>query len=523
LIDVAIYGRTSTDLQEKEHTIDSQLDALRRYALEKGYRVVREYLDEGYSGAVVKRPGLDRLRDDLASGEFALVLIHSPDRLARRVVLQYLVLEELEKAGIKPEFLNCPVDDSPEGKMLLGMQGLFAEYERAKILERTRRGKLLRAREGALVGGHAPYGYRWVKRSDERRAHLVIVEYTAAVVRRMYQLLLEERATTWGIARTLTREEVPTARGAAQWQPMMVFRVLTNPAYKGAYRYRYSDQEQLSIPVPAIIEEETWEAAQSQLEQNRHHARRNNQRHQYLLRGLVRCPRCGGSYTGYAQHGSRGYRCSRTHWTVSSTGQRCSPGAIPAEPVEEAVWEAVKEAFQNPQMLEGEYRRRLKRSGATGALDYESQRLQQALKHVGSQEDRVTEAYVAGAMDLTRYKGEMQRLSAQRRGLEEQRQRIQVQKQQEANEQQALARLGEFCSRVGQGLENMTFEERQQFLRLVVEAITVDQGRIKVEAVVPPELDGKLCNVRGELVEPHMSRRSVLRQAQDERYLGYRL
>jgi hypothetical protein len=94
----------------------------------------------------------------------------------------------------------------------------------------------------------------------------------------------------------------------------------------------------------------------------------------------VRCPRCGGSYTGYTQHGSQGYRCSRTHWTVSSTGQRCSPGAIPAGPVEEAAWEAVKEAFQNPQMLEEEYRRRLEGNGATGALDYESQRLQQALR-----------------------------------------------------------------------------------------------------------------------------------------------
>ena len=344
----------------------------------------------------------DRMRDDLSSGEFLIVLIHSPDRLARKAVYQYLILEELEKAGIRPEFLNCPVDDSPESKMLLGMQGLFAEYERAKILERTRRGKLQRAREGALVGGHAPYGYRWIKRSEDRRAHLKIVEYTAAVVRRMYRLLLDDQVSTWAIARTLTKEGVPTSKGAAQWQPMAVFRILTNPAYKGSYLYRHSEQEQISIPVPPIVDEETWQAAQIQLEENRHNSPRNNRRHQYLLRGLIRCPRCGGSYTGHAQHGYRGYGCARANWTVSSTGQRCSPGSIPAPSVEQAVWAAVKEAFQNPQVLAEEYTQRVETSGATSDMDYEIKRLNLALKQLKTQGNRVTEAYVAEAMDLAR-------------------------------------------------------------------------------------------------------------------------
>lgn len=501
LITVAIYARTSTDLQEKDHTIRSQLDALRRYAEDKGYRVFREYLDEGYSGATLDRPGLDGLRDDLSSGEFHIVLIHSPDRLARKAVYQYLILEELEKAGIRPEFLNCPVDDSPESKMLLRMQGLFAEYERAKILERTRRGKLQRAREGALVGGHAPYGYRWIKRSEERRAHLEVVEYAAAVVRRMYRLLVDDQTSTWAIARTLTNEGVPTSKGAAQWQPMAVFRILTNPAYMGSYRYRHSEQEQISIPVPAIVDETTWQAAQIQLEENRRNSHRNNQRHQYLLRGLVRSPRCGGSYTGYARDGYRGYRCTRANWTVSSTGQRCSPGSIPANSVEQAVGAAVKEALQNPQVLAEEYNRRVETSGANSDLDYEIKRLNLALKQLKTQEDRVTDAYVAEAMDLVRYKSEMERLSAQRQVLEQQIGQVQHQAQQEANHSQALTQLDEFCSRVGQGLDYMTYEERQQFLRLVVESVTVAEGRITVKAVIPSTSDGKLRNVRVELVE----------------------
>ena len=154
----------STDLQEREHTVLSQLEALRTYLKERGYVLIAEYVDEGFSGATLDRPGLDRLRDALRAGDMDLVVFHSPDRLARKAVYQGLVLEEMEKAGVRAEFLNYPVDDSPESKMLLGMQGLFAEYERAKIMERTRRGKLHRAREGALVGGHAPFGYRWPNR-----------------------------------------------------------------------------------------------------------------------------------------------------------------------------------------------------------------------------------------------------------------------------------------------------------------------------------------------------------------------
>ena len=138
-IRAAIYARVSTDLQEEEQTILSQLEALRNYVLGRGYILTFEYVDDGYSGATLDRPGLDQLRDALRDGEIDVIVFHSPDRLARKAVYQGLVLEEIEKAGVRAEFLNYPVDDSPESRMLLGMQGLFAEYERAKIMERTRR------------------------------------------------------------------------------------------------------------------------------------------------------------------------------------------------------------------------------------------------------------------------------------------------------------------------------------------------------------------------------------------------
>ena len=129
----AIYARVSTDLQEKEHTIQSQLEAVRAYVSERGYIISGEYIDDGFSGATLERPGLDGLRDALRSEEMDVVVFHSPDRLARKAVYQGLVLEEIEKACIRVEFLNYPVDDSPESRTLLGMQGLFAEYERPRL------------------------------------------------------------------------------------------------------------------------------------------------------------------------------------------------------------------------------------------------------------------------------------------------------------------------------------------------------------------------------------------------------
>ena len=154
------------------------------------------------------------------------------------------------------------------------------------------------------------------------------------------------------------------------------------------------------------------------MRQNSLHSPRNNKRHGYLLRGLVRCPRCGGAYTGYSQKGNRGYRCQRRDPTVSSTGQRCKPGAVSAQHLEDAVWDAISESLQEPQLLADEYRRRLAENAGAQPFVEERKKLGIALKRVAAQEDRVTEAYVSEAMDLDRYKEEMEKLKSHRQELD---------------------------------------------------------------------------------------------------------
>src|SRR5450755_26069 len=157
----AIYARVSSERQRQEQTIQSQTVALRELAEQRGLVVSEEFVfeDDGFSGASLHRPALERLRDRAFEGCFEVVLCHAPDRLARRYAYQVLLLEELARGGIDVVFIKEPErSGSPEDELLRQFQGMIAEYERAQIAERCRRGKLHRARAGAVsVLSHAPY------------------------------------------------------------------------------------------------------------------------------------------------------------------------------------------------------------------------------------------------------------------------------------------------------------------------------------------------------------------------------
>ena len=148
----AIYARVSSEQQAEAATIDSQVDALQGRIAADGLTLETEmrFLDEGYSGATLIRPALERLRDVAATGAIDRLYVHSPDRLARKYAYQVLLLDELQRCGVEVTFLNHPLGQTPEEDLLLQVQGMVAEYERAKILERSRRGKLHAARQGSV-------------------------------------------------------------------------------------------------------------------------------------------------------------------------------------------------------------------------------------------------------------------------------------------------------------------------------------------------------------------------------------
>ena len=186
----ALYARVSSDQQAHGGTIASQVASLRERIVADGTQLEPEhvFLDEGYSGASLPRPALERLRDAASAGAVDRLYVHSPDRLARRYAYQVLLIEELRRVGVEIVFLNRPIGGSAEDDLLLQVQGMIAEYERAKILERGRRGRRHAARSGSVSAFcAAPFGYRYIaKAAGGGVARFEMVEEEARTVRQIF-------------------------------------------------------------------------------------------------------------------------------------------------------------------------------------------------------------------------------------------------------------------------------------------------------------------------------------------------
>src|SRR6266498_4339578 len=317
----AIYARVSSERQREGGTIESQVAGLHELAQARGLVVPEQlvFLDEGFSGAMLLRPALERLRDRAAEGCFEVLLCHCPDRLARRYAYQVLLLEELERAGVEVMFARGGEHaGSPEDELLRQFQGMIAEYERAQIRERTRRGKVHRARQGSqAVLSAAPYGYRYVKKSEHMDGFYEVYEPEAQVVREVFRRYTEEQVAIAELARWLTAQGIPTRTGKRVWDRSTVWGMLRNPAYRGQAAYgktqmtgkpsrptritrrrgeRHGRRGQTRrdlppenwtlVPVAALVSEQTFKLAQARLAENKHFAKRNTKK-PTLLQGIL--------------------------------------------------------------------------------------------------------------------------------------------------------------------------------------------------------------------------------------------
>jgi site-specific DNA recombinase len=211
----AIYARVSSDKQKEENTIFSQTAALKEFADTHEFNVPKEWIfeDDGYSGASLVRPGLEKVRDLAAEGHIQAVLVYSPDRLSRKYAYQVLLTEEFARYGVDTVFVKAPSSATPEDQLLLQFQGMIAEYERAQILERSRRGKRYRAKAGEVgVLSSAPYGYRFIRKSDDVAARFEVIAAEAEIVRLMFEKYTLGDLSIGAVARMLCEKGVPTRR-----------------------------------------------------------------------------------------------------------------------------------------------------------------------------------------------------------------------------------------------------------------------------------------------------------------------
>jgi site-specific DNA recombinase len=341
-MEIALYVRVSTSRQQQTQTIEQQLDRLRaKVATEPNWHLTEEhgYRDDGYSGASLNRPGLDRLRDHAALSAFELVLITAPDRLARKYVHQVLLIDEMQSRGCQVEFLGRPMSDDPHDQLLLQIRGAVAEYERSLIAERMRRGRQAKLRSGTLLPWTAaPYGYILDPEHPRDPSRVRLDPVKAEVVKQIFAWYTDPElpATLYWVAKTLSAQQIPTPRGGSRWNVASVRGILRSPAYTGtAYSGRTHPaparqcrsalqpvepgesqrpaplEDWMAVRVPAIVRQETFDLAQRRLAQNQQTARRNNSAHDCLLRGLVSCGQCQLASTGRMQRPGYAYYVCR--------------------------------------------------------------------------------------------------------------------------------------------------------------------------------------------------------------------
>jgi site-specific DNA recombinase len=526
---VAIYARVSSKKQKDGETVQSQLDALRRYAAEKGYIIPEglEFKDEGYSGSSLQRPALDELRDVVREGHINKVLVFSPDRLSRKYAYQLLLKDEINKFGVELNFLNSPPANTPEAQLAEHFQGIFAEYERTQIAERCRRGKVYKARQGHVSAlPSVAYGYKRVKVGS--RIDFEIDPETSSVVKEIYRLYLQDDMTLSGVANTLTQKGVKTYRGAKSWDHITIKGILENPAYTGsAYfgktkksegvpgriaRYksgvvvqpRYARRKLpedmwIAIPVPAFISENDFQAVQEKLKKNKAFFARNT-KELSLLQGLVVCGECGKPYYKKVRRSTKNrlsyYCCSNT--AAKGSMIPCHNRSLRSEELDNLIFNEVVELLQNPSLIEAELKRQIEERPEKQESLKEIE-VKKELEQISKARNRLLDVYQDGeALGLDELKARIGQLNKRKSMLEAELKRFNALKIQRAIDQDPIRMLQAYTERLSKISEELPLPEKRKLVRLLIEEVVIRPREIKIKHCVP--IPGGMAQ-NGPLVE----------------------
>jgi site-specific DNA recombinase len=531
---VAIYGRVSTGHQVEHQTIEQQIDRLTAHVAAhhaEGWTLDPTHLfrDDGYSGAVLARPGLDRLRDAVKGREVDRVLVTAPDRLARNYVHQMVLLEEWARAGCAAEFLDRPMSDDPHDHLLLQIRGAVAEYERTLIAERMRRGRLAKLRAGTLLPWtYPPYGYRLSPDRPRDPRGVTIDAADAAVVAELFAMYREPGVSLMQLAVHLDARGVPTPSGAPRWSSPTVRGILRNPTYTGqvyAQRTRYrapthrrsatrpighphgtavpqpADSWILVGQVPAVVSQTHFDEVQAKLATNRSFARRNNTAHQYLLRALVSCGCCGLACTARAVNGRNFYYlCNgKGHSTFSHRATRCPARYTPAGQLDELVWQDLRALLCEPEPLATAVARVHGGAWLPQELQARREALRRGQVQLRQQLERLTDAYLRAVIPLEEYQRRRCDLEQRVTALVGQEERLRDDAERQRQLAGLAASLEAFRARVQGGLDQATFEQRHQLVLLLIDRVVVTDASVEIRYVLPtsPESEHvRFCHLR---------------------------
>src|SRR6266700_842457 len=516
----AIYARVSSEQQREAKTSASQTAALIEFAKARSLEVPSEWVfeDEGYSGATLARPGLERVRDLAAEGQIQAVLVYGPDRLSRKYAYQILLIEELARHGVETRFLTAPQSATAEDQLLVQFQGMIAEYERAQILERYRRGKRHRAKSGEVsVLSGAPYGYLYVRKTEDAPAFYQVFDAESHVVKQVYEMYTVENLSLGEIARRLNAQKAPTRKHGSRWERSTVWAILHNPAYRGAAAFGKTRvagrvrvtramrrrggivsshrigherplEEWIEIPVPALVSEESFARAQELLYENKLRSRRRTITPS-VVQGLVSCQKCGYAFSRTSTYTSARklhyYKCIGSDSWRKLGGPVCDNRMVRQDLLDQIVWTEVIRLLEDPTLIQHELDRRLAAARSSDPTKKREQSLQRELTHVGKGIERLVNAYQEELLSLEQLRERMPLLRQREQTLRAELQAIADQ----ATDRAAFLRLAEtlaaFLGRLRSAADTLDVIERQRIVRLVVKDILIGDDTVVIRHCIP--------------------------------------
>ena len=517
---VALYARVSSDQQAKAATIESQLSALEDRIAQDNHVLDDElrFVDDGYTGSTLLRPALEQLRDVAYAGAIDILYVHSPDRLARKYAYQVLLIDELNKAGVEVVFLNHSIDKTPEGELLLQMQGMIAEYERAKIMERSRRGKRHAARRGSVnVLSGAPYGYRYVSvKETGGDARYEIIDEEAKVVVQVFEWVGRDSLSIGEVRRRLHEQGIKTRTGKDWWDRATIWGMLKNPAYKGsagfgktrigerlpqlrpqrgqaeqprkAYSvYATSIEEQEFIPVPTLVSEELFDAIGEQLAENKKRYRQGRRGAKYLLQGLVQCGCCGYSFYGKPSRGGRAngkyrrytyYRCIGMDAYRFGGNRICDNKQVRTSVLDEAVWEDVSDLLRDPERIQKEYQRRLDDDNNEASLALKQN--EATINKVKRAIARLIDAYEDDLLSKEEFEPRVRQSKTRLSQLQAEHAKLTMRANEQDELRSVINHLEEFSQQLSAGIEALDWSKKREVIRALVKRVEIGKEDVRV-------------------------------------------
>lgn len=437
----AIYARVSTARQEKEETIESQISSVKERIHNEGNQLDESsiFTDEGYSGSIIERPALDKLKEHASRNEFELVYVYDYGRLSRDLTNLMLLKDSIEKDGIKVISLHEHITgEDMSDRLMIQMMGAFHEYERKKIAQRFHNGKMQKAKRGELVGYNAPYGYRYNKEAGD----FDIYEPEAAIVKKMFEWIAYEGISTYAVLQRLHELNVKPPKGKSKyWTRSPVARILSNETYYGRHfynkteailpRYRLSEtkyrkqqktgrrirprDEWIEIKVKPIISESLFIKAREQIARNIKF-KPTNRKYDYLLTSLIKCT-CGANRNADGPNGKKYYRCISRHRHFDRRN-RCKVGGINVQVVDAVVWKQIARLLSDPDLLRKQAERWLKSQKIDKDTDSGTKRLKTRLNELKAEQKRYIDAYGKGLMPESNFAEKMDETNNEMRVVE---------------------------------------------------------------------------------------------------------